>query len=220
MKKNIKAIIEKLKTMHGKPRVELTYSNPLELVVSAILSAQCTDERVNKVTEHLFRNYRSVRDYVEADQAALEEEIKPTGFYRNKAKSIKNFTTDVEKRFGGHIPEDIETLTTIKGIGRKTANMVLGLAFRKPAMIVETHVMRVSRRVGLTTEDGPDKIEEDLRKVVPESQWTDFSLLMILHGRYICTARKPDCPRCLLREECDYYQSIQRGIGGNHVVRT
>ncbi len=211
MEKNVKAIIEKLKAMHGKPRVELTYSNPLELVVSAILSAQCTDERVNKVTEHLFKHYRTVRDYVEADQTALEEEIKPTGFYRNKAKGIKNFATDVEKRFNGHIPEDIDTLTTIKGIGRKTANMVLGLAFRKPAMIVETHVMRVSRRVGLTAEEEADKIEEHLRKAVPEAQWTDFSLLMVLHGRYICKARKPECPRCLLREECDYYQTLKRG---------
>ncbi len=212
MKKNIKAIFENLKRMHGKPRVELTYSNPLELVVSAILSAQCTDERVNMVTEHLFKHYKSVRDYVEADQTALEEEIKPTGFYRNKAKSIKNFASDVEKRFGGHIPEDIETLTTIKGIGRKTANMVLGLAFRKPAMIVETHVMRVSRRLGLTAEEEADKIEGILKEIVPESQWTDFSLLMILHGRYICTARKPDCPRCLLRDECDYFQALQRKV--------
>ncbi len=208
MKKDMKAIIEKLKAMHGKPRVELKYSNPLELIVSAILSAQCTDERVNKVTEHLFKRYTTVKDYADADEAELEEEIKPTGSYRNKAKSVKNVAHEIEKRFAGHIPEDIETMTTIKGIGRKTANMVLGLAFGKPSMIVETHVIRVSQRLGLTKEEEAEKVEEDLRELVQENQWTDFSLLMILHGRYICKARKPDCPKCLLKQDCNYYRTV------------
>jgi endonuclease-3 len=205
MGKNIKAVFDKLKTMHGPPRVELNYSTPLELAVAAILSAQCTDERVNKVTEQLFKKYRTAKDYASAKQTVLEEDIKPTGFYRNKAKSIINFTREIENRFGGYVPEEMEALTTIKGIGRKTANMVLGLAFGKPAMIVETHVVRVSERIGLTPEKEPDKIEADLRKAVPEEQWTGFSLLMVLHGRYICVARKPKCPECLLKAECNYW---------------
>ena len=210
MKKDVKSIFEKLKKMHGKPRIELKYSSPMELMVAAILAAQCTDERVNKVTESLFKKYRTTKDYVKAKDAELEEDVRPTGFYRNKARSIKNFAADIEERFGGVIPGDVETLTTIKGVGRKTANMVAGIAFGKPAIIVDTHVIRVSQRVGLTKQDEPDKIEMDLRKLVPEQSWTDFSLLVTLHGRYICVARKPDCPRCLLQKDCDYYHAAQR----------
>ncbi|HME43045.1 MAG TPA: endonuclease III [Syntrophorhabdales bacterium] len=210
MKKEIKSIFEKLKKMHGKPRIELKYSSPMELMVAAILAAQCTDERVNKVTESLFKKYRTTKDYVKVKDAELEEDVRPTGFYRNKARSIKNFAADIEERFGGVIPEDVETLTTIKGVGRKTANMVVGLAFGKPAIIVDTHVIRVSQRIGLTKQDEPDRIEIDLKKLVPEQSWTDFSLLVTLHGRYICIARKPDCPRCLLQKECDFFKAAQR----------
>ncbi len=210
MKKEIKSIFEKLKKMHGKPRIELNYSSPMELMVAAILAAQCTDERVNKVTESLFKKYRTTKDYVKVKDAELEEDVRPTGFYRNKARSIKNFAADTEKRFGGVIPEDVETLTTIKGVGRKTANMVVGIGFGKPAIIVDTHVIRVSQRIGLTKQDEPDKIEIDIKKLVPQDSWTDFSLLITLHGRYICMARKPDCPRCLLQKECDFYQAAQR----------
>jgi endonuclease III len=207
MKKDSKGIIEKLRKMHGEPRVELNYSSPLELTVAAILAAQCTDERVNRVTESLFKKYKTTKDYMRADEAELMEEVRQTGFFRNKTRAIKNFATQIEQRFGGRIPEDLETLTTIKGIGRKTANLVVGLAFGNPAVIVDTHVIRVSKRIGLTKESDPDKIETDLRKVVPQDLWTDFSLLMTLHGRYICIARKPGCPRCLLQPDCDYYQS-------------
>lgn len=205
MPKDIVSIIKKLREMHGRPRVELNFSNPLELAVSAILSAQCTDQRVNQVTEELFKRYMSAEDYAHADQGELEEQIKPTGFYRNKAKSLKSFAADVISRFGGIVPDDIETLTTVKGVGRKTASMVVGIAFGKPAMIVETHVMRVAKRIGITGNDEAEKIEEDLRTMVPQDQWTDFSLLMILHGRYICVARKPHCPDCFLRDDCDYW---------------
>jgi endonuclease-3 len=199
------AILEKLREMHGRPRIELNFSNPVELAVAAILSAQCTDQRVNQVTERLFKRYKSTKDYAEADQGEFEEQIRPTGFYHNKARSVKNFAVDVEGRFGGIVPDDIDTLTTVKGIGRKTASMVAGVAFGKPAMIVETHVMRVVKRIGFTKNDGPEKIEEDLKRMVPKDQWTDFSLLLILHGRYVCVARKPRCIDCLLREDCDYW---------------
>jgi endonuclease III len=208
MKKDVKSIIGKLRRMHGEPRVELKYSSPLELTVAAILAAQCTDERVNRVTESLFKKYKTTKDYLRVDDAELMEDVKPTGFFRNKTRSIKNFAGEVEQRFAGRIPEDVDMLTTIKGIGRKTANVVVGLAFGKPAIIVDTHVMRVSKRIGLTKEDEANKIEIDLRKLVPQDLWTDFSLLMTLHGRYICIARKPDCLRCLLQKECDYYQTV------------
>ena len=205
MAKNIEAIIGKLKEMHGAPRVELTYHNPLELTVAVVLSAQCTDERVNRVTEQLFKKYRTVEDYLKAPEGELEEDIKPTGFYRNKARSLKTIAAELKGRFEGDVPDDIDTLATIKGIGRKSANMIVGLAYGRPAMIVDTHMIRVSGRIGLTTQKDPEKIEKDLEALVPGDARTAFSLLMILHGRYVCKAKKPDCPRCLLREDCDYW---------------
>ncbi len=205
MPKSIEAIIGKLKQMHGAPRVELTYHNPLELTVAVVLSAQCTDERVNRVTDALFKKYRTVDDYLKAAEGELEEDIKPTGFYRNKARSLKTIAAGLKGRFGGEVPDDIDTLATIKGIGRKSANMIVGLAYGKPAVIVDTHMIRVSGRIGLTTQKDPEKIEKDLEALVREAARTAFSLLMILHGRYICKAKKPDCPRCLLKEDCDYY---------------
>lgn len=204
MEKDIKSIIDKLKRMHGKPRVELTFTNPLELTISTVLSAQCTDERVNKVTESLFKKYRTLKDYLDAPLEVLEEDIRSTGFYKNKAKSIKNIAREIVERFKGRIPEDVDTLATIKGIGRKSANMIVGLAYGKPVIIVDTHVVRLSNRIGFSTKEDPDKIEEDLKRKVPEFLWTAFSLLLILHGRYVCKARKPECERCLLREDCDY----------------
>jgi endonuclease III len=212
MGKEIHSIIDKLKRMHGKPRVELTFTNPLELTISTVLSAQCTDERVNKVTESLFKKYRTLKDYLDAPLDVLEEDIRPIGFYKNKAKSIKNIAREIVDRFKGRIPEDVDTLATIKGIGRKSANMIVGLAYGKPVIIVDTHVVRLSNRIGFSTKEDPDKIEEDLKRKVPESLWTAFSLLLILHGRYVCKARKPECERCLLREDCDYWMGGRKNV--------
>lgn len=205
MKKDIASILKKLQEMHGEPRVELTYANALELVIATVLSAQCTDERVNAVTKTLFKKYRTAGDYIKAPDAELEEDIRPTGFYRNKAKAIKNIAAEILERFNGTVPDDIDTFATVKGIGRKSANMIVGLAYNKPGVIVDTHVARVSGRIGLTANKGPEKIETDLRSAVPAGSWMPFSLLTIVHGRYICKAKKPDCPRCLLRDDCDYY---------------
>jgi len=205
MKKNIASIIDKLKTMHGGPRCELNYSNAVELTVATVLSAQCTDERVNKVTKDLFKKYKTFKDYLDAPAEHLEEDIRPTGFYRNKAKSIKNIAREVIERFHGKVPDDVDTFATVKGIGRKSANMIVGLAYGKPAIVVDTHMIRVSQRIGLTMNTDAGKIEIDLRGIMPQSMWTDFSLLMVLHGRYLCKAKKPECGRCLLREQCDYY---------------
>jgi endonuclease-3 len=205
MKKDIDSIIGRLKNMHGQPRCELNFSSPLELVVAVVLSAQCTDERVNKVTEQLFRKYRSLQDYIDAATEELEEDIRPTGFYRNKAKSIKNITGELAQRFNGKVPDDIDAFATVKGIGRKSANMIVGLAYNKPAVIVDTHMIRVAGRIGLTKNEDPEKIELDIKRTVPEPMWTALSLLVILHGRYTCKAKKPECLKCLVQNYCDYW---------------
>jgi endonuclease-3 len=205
MKKNIASMIDKLKTMHGEPRCELNYSNAVELTVATVLSAQCTDERVNKVTKDLFKKYKTFKDYLDVPAEQLEEDIRSTGFYRNKTKSIKNIAREVIERFHDKVPDDIDTFATVKGIGRKSANLIVGLAYNKPAIVVDTHMIRVSRRIGLTENTDPEKIEMDLRRIVPQSMWTDFSLLMVIHGRYMCKAKKPECERCELQENCNYY---------------
>jgi len=212
MKKDIEGILGKLGKMHGKPRVELTYSNPLELTVAVVLSAQCTDERVNRVTEKLFKKYRTLDDYLRAPEGELEGDIRPTGFFRNKAKALKSIAGALKERFASKVPDDIDTFATVKGIGRKSANMIVGLAYGKPAVIVDTHMIRVSQRIGLTRNTEADKIEADLRRLVPMARWTDFSLLMIIHGRYLCVAKKPDCPKCLLQKDCDYFQEGKYGV--------
>ena len=212
MRKDINVIVNKLREMHGKPRCELLFSNPLELVVATVLSAQVTDQKVNEVTRSLFKKYRTWKDYLKVAPEELEGDIRPTGFYRNKAKAIKNIAAEIEGRFKGRIPEDVDTFATVKGVGRKSANLIVGVAFGKPAVIVDTHVIRVSQRVGLTKMSDPEKIEQDLKKIVPEDLWTDFSLLITLHGRYVCKAKKPECERCLIRENCDYY------VGGKQDV--
>lgn len=206
MNKDIQDIVTKLKAMHGVPRCELVYSNPLELTVATVLSAQCTDERVNRVTASLFKKYRSPEDYIRVPLEELEDDIRPTGFFRNKAKSVKNIAGEIAGRFDGKIPDNVDTFATVKGIGRKSANMIVGLAYGKPAIIVDTHMIRVTARIGLTVSSEPDRIESDLRAIVPEALQTDFSLLMVLHGRYICKVRKPACPVCLLQEVCDYWK--------------
>lgn len=212
MQKDIKSIINDLKEMHGKPRCELVFSNPVELVVATVLSAQATDQKVNEVTRSLFKKYRTWKDYLNVPSEELEEDIRPTGFYRNKAKAIKNIASEIEGRFKGQVPKDVDTFATVKGIGRKSANLIVGLAFGKPAIIVDTHVIRVSQRIGFTKNKDPDKIELDIRKVVPENLWTDFSLLITLHGRYLCKAKKPECERCLIRERCDYFMGGKKDV--------
>jgi endonuclease III len=212
MKKDIGPIMEALKVMHGVPRCELNYTNAVELTVATVLSAQCTDERVNKVTKDLFRKYKTFKEYLDAPTEELEEDIRPTGFYKNKSKSIKNIAAELIERFHGRVPDDIDTFATVKGIGRKSANMIVGLVYGKPAVIVDTHMIRVSQRIGFTKKTDAEKIEVDLRSDVPQLMWTDFSLLMILHGRYLCKAKKPECERCLLQEHCDYYLGGRKDV--------
>jgi endonuclease-3 len=184
-------------------RIELEFSNPLELAVATILSAQCTDARVNEVTRDLFREYRTAEDYANADPEVLEEEIRSTGFFRNKTRSIISFARSLVELHGGIVPGTMDELLRLAGIGRKTANVILGSAFgANEGIAVDTHVKRVSGRLGLSAEADPDKIEQDLMKLVPGDEWTGFSLRMIQHGRYRCKARSPQCDGCPLEELC------------------
>lgn len=198
-----KKIITGLRQAYPDAHCELNYSNPLELLIATILSAQCTDKRVNLVTVDLFKKYRSAADYANADLGKLENEIKTTGFYRNKAKSIKACCQSLVEKHGGKVPPTMEELIELGGVGRKTANVVLGNAFKiNVGLVVDTHVARLSQRLGLTTEKDPAKIEPALMKLVPQKQWTLFSHWLIWHGRRRCYARNPDCPDCEIQSVC------------------
>jgi endonuclease-3 len=185
-------------------RTALRFSNPLELLVATILSAQCTDARVNEVTKTLFQKYRRAADYANADQATFEQEIRSTGFYRNKATTVIACARKLVADFGGEVPDKMEQLVTLPGVGRKTANVVLGNAFGRQAIAVDTHVMRVASRLGLVRSDDADEIEAALVAVVPADRQTAFGSAMIMHGRETCVARKPRCPDCILLQLCRF----------------
>ncbi len=182
---------------------ELDFKNPLELLIATILSAQCTDKRVNMVTPALFKKYRTAADYAKAPQPELERAIRSTGFFRNKARSISAATSTIDKKFGGKVPDSMEELRELPGVGRKTANVVLGNAFGKnEGIVVDTHVARLSQRLGLTKQKDAEKIERDLIKLVPREHWTNWSHWLIWHGRRRCYARKPDCAHCEVFRLC------------------
>ena len=182
---------------------ELNFHDPLQLLVATILSAQCTDKRVNMVTPALFKKYRRAKDYVNASQAQLENSIKSTGFFRNKSKSIRAAMRAIAEEHNGKVPDTMEELRELPGVGRKTANVVLGNAFGKnEGIVVDTHVARLSHRLGLTKQKDPEKIERDLMKLVPREHWTDWSHWLIWHGRRCCYARKPDCSNCEVFRLC------------------
>jgi endonuclease III len=196
-------VIVRLKAEYPDARTELDWSNPLELLVATILSAQTTDVQVNQVTESLFSKYRTAEDYADSTPDELEEDIRPTGFYRNKARSLRGMASGLVEEHGGEVPRTMSELVSLPGVGRKTANVVLGNAFGvNEGIVVDTHVRRVSGRLGLTESRDPVKIEQELMRLVPEGDWTIFSHLLILHGRRTCKARKPDCPNCILNDIC------------------
>jgi endonuclease III len=196
-------VVDRLKAEYPDARTELDWKNPLELLVATMLSAQTTDVQVNRVTQTLFAKYRTAEDYAQADPSELEEDVRPTGFYRNKARSLRNMAGALVEEHGGEVPATMQELVTLPGVGRKTANVVLGNAFGvDEGIVVDTHVRRVSGRLGLTDNKDPVKIEQDLMQVVPEEDWTVFSHLLILHGRRTCKARKPECPNCTLNDIC------------------
>jgi endonuclease-3 len=196
-------VTARLKAEYPDARTELDWSNPLELLVATILSAQTTDVQVNRVTESLFSKYRTAEDYADSTPDELEEDIRPSGFYRNKARSLRGMASALVEEHGGEVPRTMSELVALPGVGRKTANVVLGNAFgTNEGIVVDTHVRRVSGRLGLTESQDPVKIEQDLMEVVPEEDRTIFSHLLILHGRRTCKARKPDCPNCILNDIC------------------
>jgi endonuclease-3 len=201
----LKTIIARLKKAHPDAKLALTFSSPFELLIALILAAQCTDEKVNQVTGSLrFKKYHSPADYVRVPPEELEADIRPTGFYRNKTKSIQRCCQQLIERFNGVVPSTLEELTSLPGVGRKTANILLGNAFGQQAIGVDTHVMRLSQRLGLTRQTDPDKIEADLTVVVPKPEQTHFCHLLQYHGRRVCIARQPRCPECVIADLCPY----------------
>lgn len=199
----MKKLITSLGKTYPDAHCELNYSNPLELLVATILSAQCTDKRVNVVTAELFKKYPTAADYAKANPVELEQDIKSTGFFRNKAKNIQACCRKLLERHGGQVPQTMEELTRLDGVGRKTANVVLGNAFgNQEGVVVDTHVARLSRRLGLTRQNDPEKIEQELMRFVPQDLWTLFSHWLIWHGRRRCSARGPDCPNCEIQKLC------------------
>jgi endonuclease-3 len=196
-------IIDLLEKEHADARIALNHSNTLELLVATMLSAQCTDERVNMVTKSLFKKYRSPEDYANADLKQLERDIKPTGFYRNKAKNLKACGKMLVEKFGSKVPRTMEEMLELPGVARKTANIVLSNAYGVvEGIAVDTHVRRLTNRLGLTDNDDPNKIEQDLMRIVPRDKWVRFTDLMIFHGRRICTAKKPKCAACVVDKLC------------------
>ena len=199
-------VIEILRREYPDAKCTLDFSTPHELLVAAILAAQCTDERVNQVTPGLFKKYPSLEAFAAADRAELEEIVKPTGFFRNKTRSIIESARQIAAGFGGRVPETIEELTTLNGVGRKTANLIVGVAYERPAVIVDTHVKRVTARLGFTKETDPAKIEFDLRELLPPEESTHFNYLIVAHGRSVCKAPTPLCEVCVVLDHCPYGQ--------------
>jgi endonuclease-3 len=193
-----------LRSTYPQVKTQLFYRNSFELLVAVILSAQCTDKQVNSVTQLLFKTLKTPDDFIKTPLETIENLIRPTGFFRNKAKNIKNCARDLKENYNGKVPASLEELVKLPGVGRKTANVVLGAAFGIPGLVVDTHVARISQRLKLTFNKDPVKIEHDLMKIIPKKDWSDFSLQLIFFGRETCTARKPKCPACPLNKICPY----------------
>ncbi len=192
-----------LKALYPDVKTQLHYRNPFELLVATILSAQCTDKQVNSVTPNLFKELKTPDDFANAPIKAIEELIRSTGFFHNKAQNIKNCSKALIENYNAKVPETLDEMIKLPGVGRKTANVVLGAAFGIPGIVVDTHVARISRRLGLTENKDPVKIEFDLMKIIPKEEWSDFSLHLVYFGRAVCKARKPNCPSCPLNGLCD-----------------
>src|ERR1700740_370747 len=201
--KRVAAILAKLDEAYPNAHCELNYSNAFQLLIATILSAQCTDVRVNQVTQELFKRYKTPQEFAYASPAELEKEIRPTGFFRNKTKSIMGASKAIVEKFGGQVPRTMEEILTLPGVARKTANVVLGTAYGiASGVVVDTHVIRLSRRLDLTRNEDPKKIEQDLMAIIPNDKWIKFSHQLIWHGRRICAARKPKCADCNLESLC------------------
>lgn len=203
-RKRMGRILNALEQAIPTPCIELDHESPVELLMATILSAQCTDQRVNVVTRGLFKRYRTAQDYATAKPAELEALIRSTGFYKNKTKNLIKCGQVLVERFGGNVPKTMDELVTLPGVGRKTANVLLGHCFGCPAIVVDTHVKRVANRLGFTRSENPDRIETDLQTVIPQDEWTKGAQRLLLHGRYVCLAMRPKCERCAVYEDCPW----------------
>jgi endonuclease-3 len=212
-KQRAQRIVRALRRAHPDARCALDFESPFQLLVATILSAQCTDEMVNRVTAELFARYASPENLADAEPGEVERLVRRTGFFRQKAKSIQSASRDIVEKFGGEVPPTLEELVTLRGVARKTANLVLGVAFGVPGLAVDTHMKRVNRRLRLTSQDDPVKIERDLAELIPRKEWTGYTLRVIQHGRVCCDARRPRCEACPLRSHCPYPGSAKRGKG-------
>ena len=211
-RERIRQILDRLDMTYTREyKCYLNHENAWQLLIATMLSAQCTDERVNIVTEDLFKKYQSLEDFAKADLKELEKDIHSTGFYHNKAKNIIACATKILLEYGGEVPRTVEELTSLAGVGRKTANVIRGNIFNEPSIVVDTHVKRISKKLGLTKEEDPEKIEFDLMEVLPKDHWILYNIQIITHGRGICTARNPKCSECFLQDLC------KAGKGVKHV---
>lgn len=202
-RRNVKKVLELLDEHYGTEyKCYLNHDNPWQLLIATMLSAQCTDARVNIVTEPLFKKYKTLTDFAMADLSILEQDIKPTGFYHNKAKNIIACAKKLVMEYNSEVPSDLSALTSLPGVGRKTANVIRGNIYNEPSVVVDTHVKRISKKLGFTKEDDPEKIEYDLMKVLPKDHWILFNIQIITHGRGICPARSPKCQECFLYDYC------------------
>ena len=207
MTKRTKAILDKLDEVYTREyKCYLDHETPWQLLIATMLSAQCTDARVNIVTKGLFKKYDTVEKFANADLKELEQDIKPTGFYHNKAKNIISCTNTLMEKYNGEVPDSLEDLTALAGVGRKTANVIRGNIFNQPSIVVDTHVKRISKRLGLTKEDDPEKVEFELMKVLPKDHWILYNIQIITFGRQICFARGPKCEECFLTDYCLEYK--------------
>jgi len=207
-KTRVAEILKILKATYPDVKTQLRHANPFQLLMATILSAQCTDKQVNGVTKELFKKLRTPHDFASASNETIENLIRPTGYFRNKAKNIKNCSKSLLEKYDGQVPQTLNELVKLPGVGRKTANVVLGSVFNIPGIVVDTHVARISKRLGLTESNNPVKIEYDLMEIIPRENWNVFSLQLIYFGRAICKARKPLCPTCPLYDLCDFPDKI------------
>ncbi len=204
-KEKVLKIINVFDELYPEAICSLEYNSPLQLLISTQLAAQCTDARVNIVAKNLYLKYKTAQDFARADIKELEEDVKSTGFYRNKAKNIIACCKILVEKYNGDIPDNMEELLELPGVGRKTANLVLHEVYGVQGIVVDTHAKRLSNRIGLTKNDNPEKIEYDLQKIVPKSRWADFCHQLVFHGRQVCKARKPECDNCEIRQFCNYF---------------
>lgn len=212
-KDRVNKIIEVFDRLYPQAVCSLEYGTPLQLVISTQLAAQCTDARVNIVTQDLYKKYKSAEDFAAADVKELENDIRSTGFYRNKAKNIIGCCKMLLEKYDGVVPDSMEEMLKLPGVGRKTANLVLYEVYGIPGIVVDTHAKRLSNRIGLTKNEDPEKIEYDLQKIVPKQKWASFCHELVFHGREVCNARKPLCGKCEISEYCDYYSKLQKDNG-------